>query len=126
MNFKSVASAAAPAAIGPYSPAIEAGGLVFVSGQLGADPMSGALESGVQLQTGRSIRNIKSILAATGLGLGDVVKTTIFLANMADFAVVNEVYASCFSAPYPARSTFQVAELPKGALVEIEAIAIKR
>ena len=126
MNFKSVASAAAPAAIGPYSPAIEAGGLVFVSGQLGADPMSGALESGVQLQTGRSIRNIKSILAATGLGLGDVVKTTIFLANMADFAVVNEVYASYFSAPYPARSTFQVAELPKGALVEIEAIAIKR
>jgi 2-iminobutanoate/2-iminopropanoate deaminase len=126
MNFKCIASAAAPAAIGPYSPAIEAGGLVFVSGQLGLDPLSGALESGVQMQAERAIRNIKSILAAAGLDLSDVVKTTIFLSNMTDFAVVNEVYASHFSPPYPARSTIQVAELPKGGLVEIEAIAVKR
>jgi len=125
MNFKCIASAAAPAAIGPYSPAIEAGGMVFVSGQLGADPLSGALESGVQLQAERSVRNVKSILAAAGLSLADVVKTTIFLANMADFAVVNEVYAAHFTPPYPARSTVQVAQLPKGALVEIEAIAVK-
>jgi 2-iminobutanoate/2-iminopropanoate deaminase len=126
MSIESVASAAAPAAIGPYSPAVSAGGLLFVSGQLGADPVSGALESGVQLQAERSIRNLKSLLAAAGLGLGDVAKTTIFLANMADFAVVNEVYASHFSPPYPARSTVQVAQLPKGGLVEIEAIAVRR
>jgi 2-iminobutanoate/2-iminopropanoate deaminase len=126
MSIKSIASAAAPAAIGPYSPAIEAAGFVFVSGQLGIDPVNGAPESGVQVQTERAIRNIKSILAAAGLGLSDVVKTTVFLTNMTDFAVVNEVYAAHFKAPYPARSTFQVAELPKGGLVEIEAIAVKR
>jgi 2-iminobutanoate/2-iminopropanoate deaminase len=126
MSIRSIASVAAPAAIGPYSPAVEAGGMVFVSGQLGIDPVSGAPESGVKLQTERSIRNIKSLLAAADLGLGDVVKTTIFLANMADFAVVNEVYASHFAAPYPARSTIQVSELPKGGLVEIEAIAVRR
>jgi 2-iminobutanoate/2-iminopropanoate deaminase len=126
MSVKAIASAAAPAAIGPYSPATAAGGFVFVSGQLGIDPLTGALESGVQLQAERSIRNISSLLAAAGLGLEDVVKTTIFLTNMADFAVVNEVYASRFKAPYPARSTIQVVELPKGGLVEIEAIAVKQ
>jgi 2-iminobutanoate/2-iminopropanoate deaminase len=126
MSIESVVSAAAPAAIGPYSPAVSAGGLLFVSGQLGIEPVSGALESGVQLQAERAIRNLKSLLAAAGLDLGDVAKTTIFLANMADFAVVNEVYSAHFSPPFPARSTVQVAALPKGALVEIEAIAIGR
>jgi 2-iminobutanoate/2-iminopropanoate deaminase len=126
MSIQSIASAAAPAAIGPYSPATAAGNLVFISGQLGLDPLSGALESGVQLQAERSIRNIKSLLAAAGLGLGDVAKTTIFLTNMADFAVVNEVYAAHFEAPYPARSTIQVAQLPKGGLVEIEAVAVRK
>lgn len=126
MSIRSIASAAAPSAIGPYSPAVEAGGMVFVSGQLGIEPMTGAPESGVQLQTERAIRNIKSLLAAAGLGLGDVAKTTIFLTNMADFAVVNEVYAAHFEAPYPARSTIQVAQLPKGGLVEIEAVAVRK
>jgi 2-iminobutanoate/2-iminopropanoate deaminase len=125
MSIRCIASAAAPAAIGPYSPAVEAGGMVFVSGQLGIEPVTGAPESGVQLQTERAIRNINSLLAAAGLDLGHVVKTTIFLTNMSDFAVVNEVYASHFKKPYPARSTIQVTELPKNALVEIEAIAVK-
>jgi 2-iminobutanoate/2-iminopropanoate deaminase len=123
--MQSIASAAAPAAIGPYSPAIVAGGTLYCSGQLGIDPTSGELESGVRAQAERSILNLKALLAAAGLGLGDVAKTTIFLADMADFAAVNEVYASHFSAPYPARSTVQVAALPKGGLVEIEAIAVR-
>jgi 2-iminobutanoate/2-iminopropanoate deaminase len=124
MKVESIASAAAPKAIGPYSPAAAAGGMLFCSGQLGIDPTSGELEQGVKAQAERSIQNLQALLAAAGLGLGDVAKTTIFLADMADFAVVNEVYASRFAAPYPARSTVQVAALPKGGLVEIEAIAL--
>jgi 2-iminobutanoate/2-iminopropanoate deaminase len=125
MKIESIASAAAPKAIGPYSPAAAAGSMVFCSGQLGIDPASGELEQGVKAQTERSLLNLKALLASAGLGMGDVAKTTIFLANMADFAVVNEVYASRFAAPYPARSTVQVAALPKGGLVEIEAIAAR-
>jgi len=124
MKMESIASAAAPKAIGPYSPAISAGGTLYCSGQLGIDPTSGELESGVKAQAERAIANLQALLAAAGLNLGDVAKTTVFLADMADFAVVNEAYASRFKAPYPARSTVQVAGLPKGALVEIEAIAI--
>jgi 2-iminobutanoate/2-iminopropanoate deaminase len=124
MKIESIASAAAPKAIGPYSPAVSAGGVVYCSGQLGLDPTSGELEQGVKAQAERAIQNLRALLASAGLGLGDVAKTTIFLADMADFAVVNEVYASHFSAPYPARSTIQVAALPKGGRVEIEAVAL--
>ncbi len=99
--------------------------MVFVSGQIGTDPATGKIAAGVRAQAERSILNIKTLLDAAGLGLGDVAKTTIFLADIADFAQVNEVYASHFSPPYPARSTFQVAALPGGALVEIEAIALR-
>ena len=114
----------APGAIGPYSQAIRAGELVFTAGQVGADPGSGALADGVAAQADRALRNLTTILDAAGSSLDRVLKTTIFLADMADFATVNEVYASHFSAPYPARSTIAVKALPKDALVEIEAIAI--
>jgi 2-iminobutanoate/2-iminopropanoate deaminase len=115
---------AAPAAIGPYSQAIQAGGLVFTAGQLGLDPTGGELAAGAAAQADRALRNLSAILDAAGTSLERVVKTTIFLADMADFAAVNEVYASHFSTPYPARSTVAVKTLPKDALVEIEAIAL--
>jgi 2-iminobutanoate/2-iminopropanoate deaminase len=114
----------APGAIGPYSQAIRAGELVFTAGQVGADPGSGALADGVAAQADRALRNLAAVLDAGGSSLDRVVKTTIFLVDVADFATVNEVYASHFSAPYPARSTVTVKALPKDALVEIEAIAI--
>ena len=117
----------APAAIGPYSQAIDSGaGFVFVSGQLPIDPATGAFpQGGVAEQTRQSLTNAKAILAAAGLGLENVVKTTVFLADMGDFAAMNEVYAQFFSAPFPARSAVAVKTLPKGALVEIECIAAK-
>lgn len=117
----------APAAIGPYSQAIDSGaGLVFVSGQLPIDPATGAFpEGGVKEQTRQSLLNASAILGAAGLDLGNVVKTTVFLADMGDFAAMNEVYAAFFSAPFPARSAVAVKTLPKGALVEIECIAVK-
>jgi 2-iminobutanoate/2-iminopropanoate deaminase len=124
MKIKSIAAPDGPKAIGPYSPAALAGGNLYCSGQLGTDPATGELAAGVRAQAERAILNLKALLAAAGLGLGDVAKTTIYLASMGDFAVVNEVYAAHFSTPYPARSTVQVAALPKAALVEIEAIAI--
>ena len=115
----------APAAIGPYSQAIDSGaGLVFVSGQLPIDPATGTFpEGGVSAQTRQSLSNARAILQAAGLDLGNVVKTTVFLADMADFAAMNEVYAQFFAAPFPARSAVAVKTLPKGALVEIECIA---
>ena len=115
----------APAAIGPYSQAINSGaGLVFLSGQLPIDPATGAFpEGGVKEQTRQSILNAKAILEAAGLGLANVVKTTVFLADMGDFAAMNEVYAQFFSCPFPSRSAVAVKTLPKGALVEIECIA---
>ena len=115
----------APAAIGPYSQAIDSGaGIVFVSGQLPIDPATGAFpEGGVKAQTRQSLLNAKAILEAAGLGLGNVVKTTVFLADMADFAAMNEVSAEFFASPFPARSAVAVKTLPKGALVEIECIA---
>ncbi|MGH2417068.1 MAG: RidA family protein [Candidatus Limnocylindria bacterium] len=115
---------AAPAAIGPYSQAIHAGGLVFTAGQLGVDPTGGELADGAAAQADRALRNVSAILDAAGTSLERVVKTTVFLADMADFAAVNEVYASHFSTPYPARSTVAVKALPKDALVEIEAVAL--
>jgi 2-iminobutanoate/2-iminopropanoate deaminase len=115
---------AAPAAIGPYSQAIRTGELVFTAGQLGADPASGELAKGAAAQADRAIRNLTAILDAAGTSLERVLKTTVFLADFADFTAVNEVYASHFSTPYPARSTVAVKALPKGALVEIEAVAL--
>lgn len=114
----------APAAIGPYSQAIQVGQMLFTSGQVPIDPETGAIvEGGIQEQARQSLNNIKAILNAAGTNMGAVVKTTVFLQNMNDFAAINEVYAQFFQEPYPARSAVQVGRLPKDALVEIEAIA---
>ena len=114
----------APAAIGPYSQAIRTGNIVFVSGQLPIIPETGAFpEGGVKEQTRQSLMNARAILQSEGLDLKDVVKTTVFLSEIADFGPMNEVYAEFFTAPYPARCAFAVKDLPKGALVEIEFIA---
>ncbi|WP_231261965.1 RidA family protein [Helicobacter pylori] len=119
-------STLAPKAIGPYSQAIATNDLVFVSGQLGIDASTGEFKGiDIHSQTTQSMENIKVILKEVGLGMDSVVKTTILLKSLDDFAVVNEIYGSYFKEPYPARATFQVAKLPKDALVEIEAIAIK-
>ncbi|GHU98840.1 reactive intermediate/imine deaminase [Clostridia bacterium] len=118
----------APAAIGPYSQGIAVGtagvGLAFLSGQLPVDPVTGAMPKGIAAQTEQVLKNIKAVLDARGGTISNVVKTTVFLQHMKDFAEMNAVYASFFSAPYPARSTVEVAALPKGALVEIECIAL--
>ena len=110
-------------AIGPYSAAIATGDLLFCSGQLGMDPATGDLRDGVAAQAEQALVNLRALLAAAGFGVEHVVKCTIFLTNLADFATVNEIYGRTFSEPYPARSTVQVAGLPKRGLVEIEAIA---
>ncbi|GAA9042292.1 RidA family protein [Helicobacter pylori] len=119
-------STLAPKAIGPYSQAIATNDLVFVSGQLGIDASTGEFKgTDIHSQTTQSMENIKAILKEAGLGMDSVVKTTILLKSLDDFSVVNEIYGSYFKEPYPARATFQVAKLPKDALIEIEAIAIK-
>jgi len=123
MSRQAVAAAGAPAAIGPYSQAIEIDGFVFCSGQLGLDPTSGQLLEGAEEQAERALLNLEAVLAAAGLEMADVVKTTIFLADLSHFALVNAVYARHIVEPAPARSTVQVAALPRAALVEIEAIA---
>jgi 2-iminobutanoate/2-iminopropanoate deaminase len=120
-----ISASGAPAALGPYSHAIGHGDLVFCSGQLGLDPATGDLMDGVEAQAERALTNLVAVLDAAGLGPADVVKTTIFLADMGDFPTVNAVYGRFFPEPYPARSTVQVAALPKGGLVEIEAIAAR-
>ena len=123
--MKAIHTTEAPAAIGPYSQAVDSGaGLVFVSGQLPIDPATGAFpEGGVAEQTRQSLLNAQAILRAAGLELTDVVKTTVFLADMGDFAAMNAVYATFFAEPFPARSAVAVKTLPKGALVEIECMA---
>ena len=125
--MKSIQTNQAPAAIGPYSQGIDSGaGIVFISGQLPLNPATGTFpEGGIKEQTRQSLLNAKAILEAAGLGLGHVVKTTVFLVSMADFAAMNEVYAQFFTAPFPARSAVAVKTLPKDALVEIECIAAK-
>ncbi|MCE5343647.1 MAG: RidA family protein [Eubacteriales bacterium] len=114
----------APKAVGPYSQAITAGEMVFTSGQLGIDPSTGKLAQGVEQQAHCSMRNLGEILKAKGLNYANIIKTTIFLADMADFTTVNTVYASYFTGDFPARSCVQVAALPLGGLVEIECIAV--
>ncbi|MDR1939979.1 MAG: RidA family protein [Clostridiales bacterium] len=116
----------APKAVGPYSHAVAAGGLIFLSGQIPLDPATGELVLGIAAQTERVLKNISAVLAAEELGFDDVIKTTVFLKDMGDFAVMNEIYAKYFAAPYPARSAVEVAALPKGALIEIECIAAKK
>ena len=118
-----VSTSNAPAAIGPYSQALDLGDLVFVSGQIPVNPATGLMADTVEEQAAQSQANIKAILAEAGLTMANVVKTVIFLADINDFAAVNQVYAQAFSEPYPARSCVQVAAIPKGAKLEIECIA---
>ena len=122
--MKAISTQKAPAAIGPYSQAIQVGNLVYTSGQIPIDPATGNfVEGGIKEQTRQSLTNVKSILEEAGLTMGNVVKTTVFMADMSDFADMNAVYAEFFAEPYPARSAVAVKTLPKGALVEIEVVA---
>lgn len=124
--MKAISTSNAPAAIGPYSQGIEANNTIYVSGQLPIVPATGEFaEGGIQAEARQSLTNIKNILAEAGLTMNNVVKVTVLLADISNFAAVNEVYAEFFEAPYPARSAFAVAALPKGANIEIEAIAVK-
>lgn len=123
---KVIATTNAPAAIGPYSQAIQVGNMLFASGQLGIDPATGNfVEGAIKEQTAQAFKNVKAILAEAGLDISDVVKTTVFLADMGDFGAMNEVYASQFEGAFPARSAVAVKTLPKNGLVEIEVIAVK-
>ena len=124
--MKAISTIKAPAAIGPYSQAIEANGFVYASGQLPIDPTTGQFpEGGIKEQTRQSLTNAQNILVEAGIDLSHVVKTTVFLSDIANFAAMNEVYAEFFTEPYPARSAVAVKDLPKGALVEIEVLAVK-
>ena len=122
--MKAISTQKAPAAIGPYSQAIKVGNLVYTSGQIPIDPATGNfVEGGIKEQTRQSLTNVQAILEEVGLTMGNVVKTTVFMADMNDFADMNTVYAEFFSEPYPVRSAVAVKTLPKGALVEIEVVA---
>ena len=122
---KVIATTAAPGAIGPYSQAIDCGPFVFASGQIPLDPATGTIPEGITAQTTQSLANVCAILKEAGLSVDNVVKTTVFLADMADFGAMNEVYGKVFTEPYPARSAVAVRELPKNVLVEIEVLAAK-
>lgn len=124
--MEQITASGAPAAIGPYSQAIEVNGFVYASGQLPINPATGSFpEGGVQEQTRQSLENVKAILGEAGLTLANVVKTTVYLADMGDFAAMNGIYSEYFGEPYPARSAVAVKALPKGALVEVEVIAAR-
>jgi 2-iminobutanoate/2-iminopropanoate deaminase len=120
---KTIRTDGAPKALGPYSQAVVAGEFVFTAGQVGIDPTTGEMAEGVAYQAEQAMQNLREVLAAAGAGVDDVVKTTIYLADLGDFAEVNEIYAAYFKDEPPARSTFQVAALPAGALVEIDMVA---
>lgn len=120
---KAIVSDKAPKALGPYSAGIISGNNVFISGQLGIDPATGKLAEGIEAQARQALTNLKNLLEAAGMTTDNVVKTTVLMADLADFGRVNEIYGEFFSEPYPARACFQVAALPAGGLVEIEAIA---
>ena len=115
----------APAALGPYSQAVDTGSTVYCSGQLGLDPATGHLADGVQAQTHQALKNLQAVLNEAGLSLDNVVKTTVFVQDLADFGTVNEIYGTYFHGGFPARSCVQIAALPKNALVEIECIAVR-
>lgn len=123
--MKPIQTDKAPKAVGPYSQAIEHGDMIFCSGQIGIDPATGTLVEGIKNQTKQVMHNLEQVLMAAGSSLQNIVKTTIFLADMNDYVEVNEIYGSYFKEAKPARSTVQVAKLPKDALIEIECIAIK-
>ncbi len=125
MKKIAIATAAAPAAVGPYSQAIEAGGTLYISGQLPIDPATGKMAEGIEAQTRQCLANIEAILAAAGYGKEQVVKSTVLLSDIAHFAAMNGVYAQFYTETPPARVAYQVAALPFGALVEIETIAVK-
>ncbi len=126
MNNKAIVTEKAPKAIGPYSQGVCAGDFIFVSGQLPIDPATGSfLSDDIRILAKQSLENVKAIVEQAGSSMDKVVKTTVFLKSLADFAAVNEVYASYFSSVFPARSCFEVSDLPKGAKLEIEAIAVK-
>lgn len=122
---KVIATTKAPGAIGPYSQAIDTGSMVYASGQIPLNPETGAIPEGITAQTEQSLANVCAILEAAGLTTANVVKTTVFLSDMANFGAMNEVYGRVFTEPYPARSAVAVRELPKGVLVEIEVIAVR-
>lgn len=124
MSKKIIATAAAPAAIGPYSQAVQAGSTVYLSGQIGLDPVTMQMAEGIDAQTARVFDNLKAVAAAAGGALADAVKVNIYLTDLANFARVNDAMASHFSQPYPARATVQVAALPRGALVEVDAVLV--
>ena len=126
MSKDAIQTSNAPAAIGPYSQAIRAGHTVYLSGQIGLDPATGNLRDGLEAQTRQVIANLKAVAEAAGGSLDDIVKLTLLLADMADFATVNEILAKSFTPPYPARATYQVAALPKSARVEIEGVVVLR
>ena len=120
-----ISSNKAPAAVGPYSAGIATASAVYLSGQLPIDPETGVMPEGIEAQTEQSLKNVKALLEETGLSFDNVVKTTVLLSDITDFSAMNAVYEKTFKAPFPARSAFAVKALPKGALVEIECIAIK-
>jgi len=124
MNRKIIATASAPAAIGPYSQAVQAGSTVYLSGQIGLDPTSMQMAEGIDAQIARVFENLKAVAAAAGGSLSDAVKITIYVTDLAHFAGVNDAMAAHFSQPYPARATVQVAALPRGALVEVDAVLV--
>lgn len=125
MNAKRISTKNAPAAIGPYSQALDLGNTVYCSGQIPIIPATGELAEGLEAQAEQVFQNIEAVLAEAGLTMANVVKTTVFLADLADFAKVNEIYARHFAEPYPARSCVQVAGLPKGAKLECEVLAVR-
>jgi 2-iminobutanoate/2-iminopropanoate deaminase len=125
IDMKQISTTNAPAAIGPYSQALTAGNMTFVSGQIPVNPATGEMPATIEEQATQALTNLKAVLAAAGLEMSNVIKTAVFLADLKDFPVVNRIYESFFEAPYPARSCVQVAGIPKGALVEIECIAVK-
>ena len=126
MNRECLSTAGAPAAVGPYSQAVRAGETVYLSGQIGLVPETGKMVDGdVSAQAGQALKNLSAVLAAAGLGTEHVVKTVVFITDMAHFPAVNEIYKTFFQAPYPARSCVAVSALPMGALVEVEAIAVR-
>jgi len=125
MGKKIIATDKAPAAIGPYSQAIEAGGFVFASGQIPVDPATGNIPDGIEAQAKQALTNVRNLMEASGLSMDNIVKTSVFIKDMNDFAKVNEVYATFFESDFPARSCVEVARLPKDVLIEVEVIAAR-